>query len=155
MPSLLWRRNPSTEELMTSIRVDSDAIAWTAGTAFCGPGAIYEGKEIVQVKLLNDRRPDGGGSAWLVKFSPPPGKLIRIVATARSDEHAFGLAGGRSTKAGEPTRNPSGYLLNTEGQPHSAFIAEETIAFVLYTGEVDEVHSLEVVDLEPAAEAAA
>jgi hypothetical protein len=138
------------EEFMASIRVDIDQIPWTAGTAFCGPGAIYQGQEIVQVKLLSDRRKEGGGSAWLAKFSPPPGKLIKIVATARSDEHAFGLTGGRATKAGEPTRNPSGYWLNTKGQPHSAFIAEETGAFVLYTGEVDEVHSLEVVDIEPA-----
>jgi hypothetical protein len=134
---------------MASTHVDIDQIPWTAGTAFCGPGAIYRGREIVQVKQLSDRRKEGGGSAWLVKFAPPLGKLIKIVATARSDEHAFGLAGGRSTKAGEPIRNPSGYWLNTEGQPHSAFIAEETVAFVLYTGEVDEVHSLEVVDIEP------
>jgi hypothetical protein len=155
MPALPWRRNLLTEELMASIRVDIDAVPWTAGTHFCGPGAIYQGEEIVRVKLLSDRRLEGGGSAWLVKFSPPPGKLIKIIATARSDEHAFGLGGGRSTKAGEPTRNPAGYWLNTEGQPHSAFIAEETVAFVLYTGEMDEVHSLEVVDLEPAAGAAA
>jgi hypothetical protein len=143
------------EELMASIRIDIDAVPWIAGTAFCGPGAIHDGKEIVQVKLLSDRRPTGGGSAWLVKFSPPPGKLIKIIATARSDEHAFGLAGGRSTKGGAPTRNPGDYWLNTEGQPHSAFIAEETVAFVLYTGELDEVHSLEVVDVEPAAGVAA
>lgn len=135
---------------MASVRVDIDAIPWRAGTDFCGSGAIYDGQEIVQVKLLSDRRAEGGGSAWLVKFSPPPGKLIKIIATARSDEHAFGLEGGRTTKTGEPTRAPAGYWLNTEGQPHSAFIAEESIAFVLYTGELDEVHSLEVVDIEPA-----
>jgi hypothetical protein len=140
---------------MASIRVDIDALPWRAGTDFCGPGAIYDGKEIVQVKLLNDRRSEGGGSAWLVKFSPPPGKLIKIIATARSDEHVFGLQGGRTTKAGEPTRASGGYGLNTEGQPHSAFLAEETVAFVLYTGEVDEVHSLEVVDLEPSQAASA
>jgi hypothetical protein len=136
---------------MASIRVDIDAIPWRAGTEFCGPGAIYDGQEIVQVKLLSDRRGEGGGSAWLVKFSPPAGKLIKIIATARSDEHAFGLGGGRTTKAGEPVRASGGYWLNTKGQPHSAFIAEETVAFVLYAGEVDEVHSLEVVDLKPAA----
>jgi hypothetical protein len=135
---------------MATIRVDVDAAPWTDGTAFCGPGAIYDGEEIVQVKLLSDRRSEGGGSAWLVKFSPPPGKLIKIIATARSDEHVFGLEGGRTTKAGEPVRASGGYWLNTEGQLHSAFIAEETVAFVLYTGEVDDVHSLEVVDIEPA-----
>jgi hypothetical protein len=99
--------------------------------------------------LLSDRRAEGGGSAWLVKFSPPPGKLIKIIATARSDEHAFDLEGRRATKSGVPAQASGGYRLNTEGQPHAALIAEETVAFVLYTGEVDEVHSLEVVDIEP------
>ena len=132
---------------MASIRVDIDAIPWRAGTDFCGTGAIYDGAEIVQVKPLSDRRAEGGGSAWLVKFSPPPGKVIKIVATARSDEHVFNLEGGRGTKSGQPLRAAGGYALNPTGQPHSAFIAEETVAFVLYTGEVDEVHSLEVVDL--------
>jgi hypothetical protein len=136
---------------MASILVDIDAIPWRPGTGFCGSGAIHDGREIVQTKLLSDRRAEGFGSAWLVKFSPPPGKLIKIVATARSDEHILNLEGGRATKSGAPTRNAGGYGLNTKGQPHSAFIAEETVAFVLYTGEVDEVHSLEVVDIEPGA----
>lgn len=115
------------------------------------PGAIHDGQEIVQAKLLSDRRSEGGGSAWLVKFfSPPPGKLTKIIATARSDEHALGLASGRTTKAGEPTRASGGYWLDTKGKPHSAFIAAETVAFVLYTGEVDNVHSLQVVDIEAA-----
>ena len=136
---------------MASTHVDIDAAPWTAGTAFCGPDAIFDGREIVQVKLLSDRRCEGGGSAWLVKFSPPPGKLIKIVATARSDEHVFNLEGRRGTKAGQPARSSGGYTLNPKGQPHSAFIGQETVALVVYSGELDEVHSLEVVDHEPAA----
>jgi hypothetical protein len=89
---------------MTSTHIDIDAAPWTVGTAFCGSAAIYDGEEIVQVKLLSDRRSEGGGSAWLVKFSPPPGKLIKIVATAQSDEHVFNLEGGRGTKTGLPAR---------------------------------------------------
>ena len=135
---------------MASIRVDIDALPWRAGIDFCGPAAVYDGKEIVQVKLLSDRRCEGGGSAWLVKFAPPPGKLIKIVATARSDEHVFNLEGGRVTKTGTPARSSGGYALNPKGQPHSAFIAEETVSFVLYTGEVDEIHALEIVDIDPA-----
>ena len=140
---------------MVSTHIDIDATPWTAGTAFCGPDAIYQGQEIVQVKLLSDRRSEGGGSAWLVKFAPPPGKLIKIVATARSDEHVFNLEGGRGTKTGQPVRASGGYTLNPEGQPHSAFIAQETVGLVIYSGELDEVHSLEVVDIEPGAGTAA
>ena len=54
----------------------------------------------MQLKVLSDRRGEGGGIAWLVKFTPPQGKLIKIVATAMSDEHVFSLQGGRSTKSG-------------------------------------------------------
>lgn len=135
---------------MASIRVDIDAIPWVAGTTFCGPGAIYQGEEIVKVKLLSDRRSEGGGSAWLVKFSPPPGKLIKIVATAMSDEHVFNLEGGRATKSGGPARGSGGYSLNPKGQPHSALIASQSIAFVVYSGELDRVESMEVVDVEAA-----
>ncbi|MFZ3233833.1 MAG: hypothetical protein WA417_02605 [Stellaceae bacterium] len=140
---------------MASTHVDIETAPWTAGTAFCGPAAIFEGKEIVQVKLLGDRRSEGGGSAWLVKFSPPPGKLIKIVATARSDEHVFNLEGGRGTKTGQPARSSGGYTLNPKGQPHSAFIGQETVAFVVYDGELDDVDSLAVVDIEPATGAGA
>jgi len=135
---------------MASTHVDIDNAQWTSGTAFCGPGAIYEGEEIVQVKLLSDRRAQGSGSAWLVKFSPPPGKLIKIVATAMSDEHVFNLKGGRATKSGEPARGSDGYSLNPKGQPHSALIASETVALVVYSGELDRIESMEVVDVEAA-----
>ena len=85
---------------MVSTHVDIERAEWTSGTPFYGPAAVYEGKEIVQLKILSDRRPEGGGIAWLVKFSPPSGKLIKIVATALSDEHVFNLEGGRVTKGG-------------------------------------------------------
>jgi hypothetical protein len=135
---------------MASTHVDIDNAEWTSGTAFCGAAAIYDGKEIAQLKLLSDRRAAGGGSAWLVKFMPPPGKLIKIVATAQSDEHVFNLEGGRSTKSGQPARTSGGYSLNPKGQPHSALIASETVALVVYSGELDRVESMEVVDIEAA-----
>jgi hypothetical protein len=135
---------------MASTHIDIDTAPWTIGTAFCGSAAIYDGKEIVQVKMLSDRRSEGGSTAWLVKFSPPPGKLIKIIATAQSDEHVFNLEGGRGTKTGQPLRSSGGYTLNPKGQPHSAFIGQETVAFVVYSGELDEIHSMEVVDIEAA-----
>jgi hypothetical protein len=131
---------------MASTHVDTESAEWTSAVPFYGPAAIYDGKEIVQLKILSDRRAQGGGIAWLAKFTPPPRKLIKIVATALSDEHVFNLEGGRSTKTGEPARASGGYTLNPTGQPHSAFIGTETVSLIIYTGEPDEIVSLEVVD---------
>ncbi|HEV2100324.1 MAG TPA: hypothetical protein VGR45_15570 [Stellaceae bacterium] len=134
---------------MPSIHVDVAAAEWTSGAPFYGPSAVWRGRDIVQLKILSDRRAEGGGIAWLAKFLPPPGKLIKIVATALSDEHAFTLEGGRATKSGEPARGSGGYTLNPEGQPHSALIATETTALVIYRGEPDELVSWEVIETAP------
>jgi hypothetical protein len=133
---------------MASIRVDTDTAEWTSAVPFYGPAAVYDGKDIVQLKILSDRRREGGGIGWLVKFTPPPGKLIKIVATALSDEHVFNLAGGRTTKSGQPARSSGGYTLNPKGQPHSALIGTETLSLVIYRGEPDEIVSMEVIDVE-------
>jgi hypothetical protein len=132
---------------MASTHVDYTAMEWTSAVPFYGPAAVQDGKDIVQLKVLSDRRAEGGGIAWLVKFSPPPGKLIKIVATALSDEHIFSLQGGRSTKSGQRAQGSGGYGLNPKGQPHSAMIAQETMALVVYAGEPDRIDSLEVVDV--------
>ena len=136
---------------MVSTHVDVANAEWTPGARrFTGPAAVFGGRDIVQLKVLCDRRADGGGISWIARFAPPPGKLIKIVAMALSDEHIFSLEGGRTTKSGEPARSSGGYTLNPEGQPHSAFIAGETISLVIYRGEPDEIVSLEVVDAKPA-----
>ena len=132
---------------MASIHVDVAAAEWTSGAPFYGPGAVHDGKDIVRVKILSDRRAEGGGIACLAHFSPPPGKLIKIVATALSDEHVFNLEGGRSTNSGAPARASGGYTLNPKGQPHSALLATETVSLLIYSGEPDEIVSLEVVDV--------
>ena len=136
---------------MASMHVDYTAMDWASAVPFYGPAAVYDGKDVVQLKVLSDRRRDGGGIAWLVKFSPPPNKLIKIVATALSDEHIFSLQGGRSTKSGQRAQGSGGYGLNPKGQPHSAMISTETTALVIYAGEPDEIKSMEIVDVEPAA----
>jgi len=136
---------------MASSRVDYTTMEWASAVSFYGPAAIHDGRDIVQLKVLSDRRRAGGGIAWLVKFTPPPGKLIKIVATALSDEHIFSLQGGRSTKSGERAQGSGGYGLNPKGQPHSAMIAMETMALVIYAGEPDEISSMEVVDVSPTA----
>jgi len=133
---------------MVSTHVDIENTEWTPGTPFYGPAAIHDGTDIVQLKILSDRRSEGGGIAWLAKFSPPPSKLIKIVATALSDEHVFNLEGGRVTKAGQPVRSAGGYTLNPKGQPHSALIGTETLSLVIYRGEPDAIVSMEVIDVE-------
>ena len=135
---------------MASLHVDIANIEWTSGVPFYGPGAVHNGKDIVQLKVLSDRRHEGGGIAWLVNFLPPPGKLIKIVAIALSDEHLFNFEGGRTTKTGQRARGSGDYGLNTKGQPHSAMFGAESVSFVVYTGEPDEIRSIEVVDISPA-----
>lgn len=135
---------------MASVHVDVASAEWVSGAPFYGPGAVWQGRDIIRLKILSDRRNEGGGIAWLAKFSPPPGRLIKIVATALSDEHVFNLEGGRATKSGAPARASGGYALNPEGQPHSALIATETVSLVVYRGEPDEIVSLEVVEIEAA-----
>ena len=140
---------------MASMHVDYTTMEWTSAVPFYGPAAVYDGKDVVQLKVLSDRRGEGGGIAWLVRFSPPAGKLIKIVATALSDEHIFSLQGGRSTKSGQRAQGAGGYGLNPKGQPHSAMIAGETVALVIYAGEPDEIKSMEVVDIVSTTAAAA
>ena len=67
---------------MASMRIDYTTMDWSSGVPFYGPAAVYDGKDIVQLKVLSDRRKEGGGIAWLVRMTPPPGKLIKIVAVA-------------------------------------------------------------------------
>jgi hypothetical protein len=135
---------------MASLHVDYNTMDWSSAVEFYGPNAVYQGKDIVQLKVLSDRRAEGGGIAWLVHFDPPPGKMIKIIATALSDEHVFPLQGGRSTKSGQPVHGAGGYGLNPQGQPHSAMISSETEALVIYAGEPDEIKSMEIVDIAPA-----
>ena len=52
-----------------------------------------------------------------------------------------------SIKSGGPARSSGGYTLNPKGQPHSAFIATDTVSLVIYRGEPDEIVSLEVIDV--------
>src|SRR5215207_9127122 len=114
---------------MASTRIDYTTMDWSSAVPFYGPAAVYD------------------GIAWLVKMTPPAGKLIKIVAVALSDEHIFSLQSGRSTKSGERSQASGGYGLNPKGQPHRAMIAEETMALVIYAGEPDEIRSMEVVDI--------
>src|SRR6202042_446456 len=139
---------------MASTHVDYTAMDWTSAVPFYGPAAVYDGKDLVQLKVLSDRRSEGGGIAWLVKFSPPPGKLIKIVATALSDEHVFSLEGGRSTKSGQRAQGSGGYGLKPKGQPHGARSSSGWGALGIQAGEPEEIKSMEIVAIAPAGQPA-
>jgi hypothetical protein len=57
--------------------------------------------------VLSDRRAQGGGLAYLLKLTPPPGKLVKAIAVSRSDEHVYLLEGGYSNKAGALIHSPA------------------------------------------------
>ena len=134
---------------MPSNHLDLDNLEWRPGSAKYGDVAVHDGKEIIESAILSDRRPEGGGLALLSRVSPPPGKLVKIVAIARSDEHVFNLTGGRSTKSGQPVRAATDYTLNPEGQVHSVLIGTENLSLVIYRGESDQNISFEVIDATP------
>src|SRR5215472_11620420 len=134
---------------MTSIHADLDNIEWTPGSAYKGPDAL--GQEVFYRKVLSDRRQEGGGLAVLSEIRPPPGKMVKTVAVARSEEHVFNLRGGRVNKSGKRIEAPgNSYTLNPTGQPHSARIATQNISLLIYSGETDDDKSVEIVDIEPA-----
>ncbi len=133
---------------MKSILASTPSMDWSPGSPMYGPGSVYEGQELAQVKVLSDRRPEGGGIAYLLRFNPPAGRLIKLIAVARSDEHVYLLHGGYCNKAGRQLRFPGDYALNPTGHPHSAFIGSEVITLTICTGEPDEVRTIEVVPSE-------
>jgi hypothetical protein len=141
---------------MPTISTHPDDIPWLPAIDLFADGAFHNGKPILEVKTLSDRRADGGGLAHLLRASPPAGKLIKVIAVARSDEHVFNLSGGaRASKSGKLVGAPGGYTLNPEGQPHSAMIAQQNISLVIYRGDADEVTAVEVIDIAPGPEGAA
>ncbi len=133
---------------MKAIAVRTPETEWRPAHDIYGPQSVYDGQKIVQVKVLSDRRAEGGGIAFLVKFSPPQGKLIKLIAVARSDEHVYVLEGGYCNRVGKQLKFPGDYGLNPLGHPHSAFVDRETVALIVNTGEPDQVSELGVVDIE-------
>ncbi|MGH7934001.1 MAG: hypothetical protein ACREQN_12675 [Candidatus Binataceae bacterium] len=131
---------------MKSTLLSTPQREWTPGSWLYGENSIHEGVELVRVKILSDRRAEGGGMAYIVKFTPPAGKLIKLVAIARSDEHVYILEGGYCNHAGEQIRFAGDYGLNPNGKPHSAFIARETVGLAVYSGEPDEVREFAIVE---------
>jgi len=131
---------------MKAIEVKRNEAGWVPASSTLGSGALHEGRELAHLAVLSDRRSDGGGIAYLLRLAPPPGKLIRAVAVARSDEHVYLLEGGYCNKAGELVHFPGDYILNPEGHPHGFFTAVETTVMVICRGESDKIREFGVVD---------
>jgi hypothetical protein len=135
---------------MKAITFSAPTERWVPASYRFGENSVYHGEPLVEEKILSDRRREGGGIAYLLRFGPPDGKLIKLIATARSDEHVYILGGGYCDKLGKQRRFPGDYGLNPNGHTHSAFIGQETVALVVYSGEPDEVHEFAVINREPA-----
>lgn len=56
---------------MQSISLNTEDMDWMPGSPFYGPGAVFEGREVVQLKVLSDRRSEGAAlHGW--SASPRP-----------------------------------------------------------------------------------
>ena len=117
---------------------------WVPASVLFGEKLLVDGKDVIFLKILSDRRSEGGGVAELSKFSPPSGKRIRIKAVAESDEHVYILEGGHGDGTGKQIRFPGDYFLHPKGLPHSAIISRETVGLVIYAGEPDRVTEFRV-----------
>lgn len=117
---------------------------WVPASVLFGEKLLVDGQDAIFLKILSDRRAEGGGVAEISMFSPPPGKRIRLKAVAESDEHVYILEGGYDDGTGQQIRFPGDYLLHPKGHPHSAIISQKTIALVIYSGESDRVTEFRV-----------
>ncbi|GEM_PF-5714309 len=86
---------------MKAIALSTCGQEWQPGSGQFGESSIYQGTQLSHLKVLSDRRDEGGGVAFLLRFSPPQGKLMKLVAVARSDEHIYVLEGGYCDKLGQ------------------------------------------------------
>jgi hypothetical protein len=100
---------------MKAKKIMAADISWEPAVEVFGERAFFNGQPLVENKVLSDRRADGAGVAYLLKFKPPQGKLIKIVATARSDEHVYLLEGGYCNRRGEPIAASGAYGINAPG----------------------------------------
>jgi hypothetical protein len=133
---------------MRAILQKTEEMPWVPASSLFGEKLLVDGKDVIYLKILSDRRQEGGGVAEITRFSPPSGKRIRIKAVAESDEHVYILKGGHEDGAGRPLRFPGDYLLHPKGLPHSAILSQETIALVIYAGEPDRVTEFRVESLD-------
>ena len=129
---------------LSAIFQKTNEMPWVPASVLFGEKLLFDGEDVIFLKMLSDRRAEGGGVAEISMFSPPPGKRIRLKAVAESDEHVYILEGGYDDGTGQQIRFPGDYLLHPKGHPHSAIISQKTIALVIYSGESDRVTEFRV-----------
>jgi hypothetical protein len=127
-------------------KISANDLGWKPAVDVFGERVFHQSEVLVENKVLSDRRAQGAGVAYLVKFRPPEQRLLKVVATARSDEDVYLLEGAYCNRARQTIANPGAYGINETGHRHSAFIGTETVALVIYRGEPDEIEQLEVLD---------
>lgn len=132
--------------MASRINVDTPTLDWQPAQEVF-PGYVIEGagsEHGAFVKVL--RRPEDGGGCWhvILKFSPPAGKAIRIVATAASDEEVFVLqdASGHDREGS--------YSCNPAGLRHGQTATADLVALVHYHGDPDDIIRAELVELAEA-----
>ena len=130
---------------MLPLYVKPDDLPWTPGSTLLGDIVLYNGQETVFAKRLSDRREQGEGVAQIVRFSPPPGTLMKVLAIAGSDEHIYILSGGHCDKSGRQRQFPGHYMLHPRGHRHGAMFVVETTALIVYTGEPDELIDFQII----------
>ncbi|MHB8232221.1 MAG: cupin domain-containing protein [bacterium] len=130
------------------ILIRENDMGWTNGSAIMGDKCLYEGKELAYFKILSDKRKEGKGITYLLKFVPPKGKMIKTVAKARSEENVYIIKGDMRDKRGEIKMTEGDYALNETGHPHSQFVMDESVALVVCSGDIDEIIDFGVVDIE-------
>lgn len=134
--------------MIQAILHKTENMPWVPASSLFGEKLLVDGKDVIFLKILSDRRKYGGGVAEISRFIPPPGKRIRLNAVAESDEHVYVLEGGYEDGRGNPIRFPGDYMLHPKGLPHSAIMSRETVAFVIYTGEPDRVTNFRVESID-------
>ena len=76
------------------IKINPDDMPWEPASSIMPQIPPPSEDHGMWVKVL--RRPSDGGGCWcyLMRVVPEPGKAIRVVARAESDEEVFFLSGG-------------------------------------------------------------
>lgn len=133
---------------MTRIKLDTNELDWQPAhevwPSYRIDGLQDESRHGVFLKVL--RRPSDGGGCWcaLLRFSPPPGKAIRVKAIAASDEEVFILSDGSGQA------RPGAFSCNPKGLRHGNTFAGDTIAYVHYHGDPDEILGIQLIELSQA-----
>jgi len=86
------------------------------------------------------RPPARGALAWSVRFAPPPGKFIKIVAWRAPDAAHLDPCRSAAAQDGRgPSARPLVDGLNPTGKPAQRRQSVRTVALVIYQGEPDEL----------------